>query len=198
MHQQIVLQIYHISKLRLCYCWFELMKNTIPKKSRRLSQTQRSPFRPKFQTQKKVLRTPPPPLNKICEWGPWGTRADLAEGPTDPGFPFRQQCRKTYIRKTLKKTSFWAQIPSSILTNPHPEWWVRAWRARARCWSGTHPFRNFWTCTRGIQPRWHRTTAFLRVKRRLRAVSFCSSEPIEETQKSSGAARHPCARNPPS
>ena len=33
LHQQVALQIYHISsKLHLCYCCFELMKNTIPQK----------------------------------------------------------------------------------------------------------------------------------------------------------------------
>ena len=48
-------------KLRLCYFWFELMKNTIPKKI---------PFGENVRP-KKILRTPGPVI-KICEWGPWG------------------------------------------------------------------------------------------------------------------------------
>ena len=39
-----------------------------PKKSQRLSQTQKNPFWPKFPTQKNPSD---PPIIKICEWGPW-------------------------------------------------------------------------------------------------------------------------------
>ena len=39
-----------------------------PKKSQRLSQTQKNPFWPKCQTQKNPSD---PPIIKICEWGPW-------------------------------------------------------------------------------------------------------------------------------
>ena len=42
-----------------------------PKKFRRLSQTQKDHFWPKFQTQKSHSDPPPPPVIKICEWGPW-------------------------------------------------------------------------------------------------------------------------------
>ena len=53
-------------KLRLCYFWFELMKNTIPKKIPVL-----------FSRPKKILRTPP--VIKICERGPWVSYTSTSE-----------------------------------------------------------------------------------------------------------------------
>ena len=68
------------SKSRSCYCWFELMKNTIPKKlsvyfsnPKNSSIFQRPPqntFWPKFQTQKNSL--PPPPHHQNMWMGPLG------------------------------------------------------------------------------------------------------------------------------
>ena len=67
-------------ELRLCYCWFELMKNTIPKKIPVLfSRPKKIPtsfIDPKKSLLAKISdpKNPsdPPPVIKICEWGPWG------------------------------------------------------------------------------------------------------------------------------
>ena len=68
-------------KLRLCYFWFELMKNTIPKKIPLLfSRPKKIPA--SFIDPKKSLLAEmsdpkksfgPPPVIKICEWGPWAS-----------------------------------------------------------------------------------------------------------------------------
>ena len=67
------------SKLCLCYCWFVLIKSTVPKKNpcvfiviQKIPASfivPKNPFWPKFQTQK-IPRTP---ISKIGEWAPWGT-----------------------------------------------------------------------------------------------------------------------------
>ena len=65
-------------KLRLCYCWFELMKNIIPQKIPALfSRPKKIPA--SFIDPKKSLsaemsdpkKSFGPPVIKICEWGPW-------------------------------------------------------------------------------------------------------------------------------
>ena len=68
-------------KLHLCYFWFELMKNTIPKKIP-LSFSRPKKIPASFIDPKKSLLAkmsdpkksfgPPPPVIKICEWDPWG------------------------------------------------------------------------------------------------------------------------------
>ena len=84
--------------MRLYYCWFELMKSTIPKKipvlfsrPRKMGVFHRPKKIPLGQNvrPKKILRTPqppppppphpPPPIIKICEWGPWAISASLFE-----------------------------------------------------------------------------------------------------------------------
>ena len=65
-------------KLRLCYCWFELTKNTIPKNIPVLfSRPQKIPasfIDPKKSLLAKMSDPKYPsdlPVIKICEWGPW-------------------------------------------------------------------------------------------------------------------------------
>ena len=60
------------SKLRLCYCLFELMPKKIPVlfSNPKNARVFHRPFWPKFQTPKKSLG-PPPPISKTCDWGPW-------------------------------------------------------------------------------------------------------------------------------
>ena len=83
LHQQTVLQIYHISsKLHLCYCCFELMKNTIPEKIVFFSQPKldilasftdqkQIPFGQNFRPKKSFGPPPPLPLAiKPLIWGP--------------------------------------------------------------------------------------------------------------------------------
>ena len=65
-------------KLRLCYFWFELMKNTIPKKIPLLfSRPKKIPA--SFIDPKKSFR--PPPIIKIYEWGPWALHLNLNSYP---------------------------------------------------------------------------------------------------------------------
>ena len=71
------------SKLRLCYCWFELMKRkyqknflcffVIPKSPCVFHRPKNIHFSQNFRP-KNILWSPPLPppcISKICEWGPW-------------------------------------------------------------------------------------------------------------------------------